>query len=177
MDPKNWTIKVAPWDEEAERMFEKRREIELRIAKRIRAKEKRQARRAMATCLVLLLGLVAAPAAGQDNLWRAICAVESGGDPRAHNAREQAVGVAQIRPICVRDANRIVRSKRWSLADRYDPAKSRAIFEVYVGHYMKHYQLSGPEAAARIWNGGPQGWRRRGTLAYWRKVKARMEDQ
>ena len=121
--------------------------------------------------LIILLMLSAPCYAASGALWQAVCAVESGGNPMAYNAKEQAAGIAQIRPICLRDCNRIVGYTRWTLADRYNPIKARAMFETYTGHYMKHYGLTGNEAAARTWNGGPTGWRKQGTLKYWRKVQ------
>jgi hypothetical protein len=32
--------------------------------------------------------------------------------------------------------------------------------------------LATPVQVARIWNGGPAGWHKSATVAYWRKVKA-----
>lgn len=123
---------------------------------------------------------LAAPTTGQ--LFRAICMVESGNDPNAYNYEENAAGVAQIRPIMIQDANRIYRLRtwakdgdHWTLNDRYDPAKSREIFETVISHYMTHYDLTGAKAAARIWNGGPTGWKKRATLQYWRKVSAALK--
>lgn len=110
-------------------------------------------------------------------LWRAICWQESRNNPSAYNPAEQAAGIAQIRPICLRDCNRIVGYKRWTLADRYSPTKAREMFEVYTGHYMRHYRLDGPEAAARIWNAGPRGWEKECSVAYWRNIQRQLTMQ
>lgn len=109
-------------------------------------------------------------------LFKAVCTVESENDPLAYNVKEKAAGIAQITPICVVDCNRIVQSKRWNLDDRYDPSRSFEMFKVYTTHYMAYYNLSGPEAAARIWCGGPTGWREESTKPYWEKVKRELED-
>ena len=109
-----------------------------------------------------------------DVLWQAICMQESGGDPNEYKADEQAAGIAQIRPICLRDCNRIIGYERWTLSDRYNPIEARAMFLLYTGHYMRHYGLHGSEAASRVWNGGPTGWRKNSTLSYWEEVKGRM---
>ncbi len=114
----------------------------------------------------------AARADSQARLFRRICLVESGDRLDAYNPAERAAGPAQIRPICVEDCNRIVGYERWTLADRYDRAESFAMFKTYTGHYQAHYNLSSPESAARIWNGGPTGWKKKSTEKYWRKVKA-----
>jgi len=106
--------------------------------------------------------------------FKAVCWVESGGDPKAYNAREQAAGIVQIRPICVRDCNRIIGYEKWSLADRWDPVKSWQMFRLYVRYYAPQ---GGPEQWARTWNGGPKGPRRASTLAYWQRVRGRMARQ
>jgi hypothetical protein len=107
------------------------------------------------------------------SLWRAVCRVESRGDPKAYNAAEQAAGIAQIRPICLRDCNRIVElvggpADLWTMTDRYDARKSREMFAVYVTYYHPEPDA---EAWARIWNGGPK---MRGTDRYWRLVSEAM---
>jgi len=112
-----------------------------------------------------------------DATWAAVCRVESDFDLAAYNPREQAAGIAQIRPICLVDANRIVCRlggpvRTWTMADRYDPAKARAIFVTYVTYYARDNQS--PEAWARIWNGGPGGMTKPATLDYWRRVRAAM---
>ena len=102
-------------------------------------------------------------------LWAAICTVESGGDCDAHNKEEDAVGIAQIRPIAVREANRIKGYECWKLADRWNPLFSRGMFEaITTRHTPVPYTY---EAAARIWNGGPRGHTKESTLPYWSKVK------
>jgi hypothetical protein len=101
----------------------------------------------------------------------AVCLVESGGDPRAANLAEEALGIAQIRPVMVRDANRILGRRKYGLADRLDPVKSWEMFRLVVRYY---YPAGGPEEWARCWNGGPAGPRRRSTLGYWQTVRDRM---
>ncbi len=105
-------------------------------------------------------------------LFLAVAAVESGDNIMAYNEKEDAAGVLQIRPICLVDCNRIVGYERWGLFDRYIPSASFEMFSVYTHYYMNHYDLSGPESAARIWNGGPRGWEKESTLAYWKRVEA-----
>ncbi len=52
--------------------------------------------------------------------------------------------------------------------------KSKEMFFFYTDHYMKAYGLEGDEARARIWNGGPRGYRKDSTKKYWEKVKEAM---
>lgn len=106
--------------------------------------------------------------------WKAICWKESKGDPHAVNAKEHAVGIAQIRPIYVRDANRILGRQEFTLDDRTDPAKSLAMFRVVVLHYAPK---GGPREWARIHNGGGSGLRKQSTVAYAEDVLRIMAEQ
>jgi len=111
------------------------------------------------------------PRTDLDRLWRAVCIVESGGDPRAWNARERAAGIAQITPICLADCNRIVGHKRWTLDDRWSVSEARQMFELY----LRFYAPSGPvERWARIWHGGPRGDSKTATEPYWAKVRRHL---
>ena len=96
-----------------------------------------------------------AAAATHDEVWDAICQVESGGDPTAHNMvnGEDARGIAQITPIFIVDINRILGEKRYVHDDAWDVDKSRAMFDIYNAHY---HPLGGPERIARCWQGGPK---------------------
>jgi hypothetical protein len=115
----------------------------------------------------------AAPAGSR--LWTAICKVESGGDKRAYAADEDAAGIAQIRPCVLADLERLGLG-RFTPDDRWDPAKSRRIFDIYVRHYGARLRVAAgrrptDEDLARIWNGGPNGWRKPSTAGYWQRVE------
>jgi hypothetical protein len=114
---------------------------------------------------------------GAPGLWTAVCRVESGGDPHAYNAREDAAGVAQIRPCVLADLARLGLG-RFQPADRWNPKKARRIFDLYVGHYGGRLSDAGhtvtDEDLARIWNGGPEGWRRAATAGYWQRVREEL---
>ena len=103
------------------------------------------------------------------NLWSqllfAVALVESGGDPRARNEGEGAVGLLQIRQCCVDDLNR-VHGTGYKLRDFYDTRLSKWAFV----EYGQMWGARTPEQYARIWNGGPRGCEKRGTRAYWEKV-------
>jgi len=103
-------------------------------------------------------------------LLAAIIAVESGGNPHAVGDGGAAVGILQIHPITVRDANRILRRDVYTDADRRCPRKSIEIFGVITGHYSGRHGAS-METIARRWNGGPRGETKRATETYWQKVK------
>ncbi len=114
----------------------------------------------------------------------AVIDVESGGDDSAYNKRERAVGCLQIRPIMVREANRILKSygvdRRYTLDDRYSRAKSIEIFsmmaeEVTCCEFLSEDEFF--EIVARRWNGGPRGARKKSTIKYWEKVKVKYYDR
>jgi len=91
-----------------------------------------------------------------EQLWRAVCIVESGNDPLALNISEQAVGISQIRECRIRHFNRLT-GKDYKLEDCFDPAVSREVF-----YYFATEDL---ERTAKRWNGA--GWR---TEVYWKKI-------
>lgn len=105
----------------------------------------------------------------------ALIAVESGGNPRAYNPQEKAVGLLQIRPCVIDDVNRITGS-RWRIEDAYDPAISQKIAIDYLTYWTAKSEQSSLKSAARIWNGGPDGWWELSTLKYWVKVRAKLQD-
>jgi len=139
---------------------------------------------ALAVLLVLAVVMALAPAGPSDALWHAIVRVESGGNPRAFNRHRAAWGIAQIRGVCLADINRIARQVglegRYTVADLADPAKARRIWSLYLGFYGNLYtrqtgRTPTDEVYARIWNGGPNGWRKASTRAYWDRVRSEMD--
>ena len=103
-----------------------------------------------------------------NDLLAAIAQVESSGDPNAVNKKENAVGLYQIRPIYLKDVNRILGYSKFKLADRYDPELSQQMVSAYLLHYGRNKSL---EAMARINNGGPKGYKKQSTLKYWAKIQ------
>lgn len=95
----------------------------------------------------------------------ALAAVESGGDDAAVNERENAHGRYQIRAGALADANRILCTD-YTLADCHDPAVAARIVRAYLGHYGAVLSAPTPTALARIWNGGPNGYKRDATRGY-----------
>jgi soluble lytic murein transglycosylase-like protein len=103
----------------------------------------------------------------QDPLIAAIIQVESGGDTLAYNSKEDAVGCLQIRPIMVREVNRLLGEDKYTLKDRWNKAKSIEMFNVL----RSHLKGASDEQIARTWNGGYNGKNIPETLQYWNKVK------
>ena len=109
------------------------------------------------------------------NVVEAMIQVESAGKDSAYNASEDAVGCLQIRPIMVREVNRILRKQgdtlRYRLKDRWNREKSLEMFHVWREY---HHPNSTDEVTARSWNGGGRGGEMKATIPYWEKVKGHM---
>ena len=115
-----------------------------------------------------------------DYLLEALIQVESQGNEKAvgdkHLSRP-SIGVLQIRPIMVREVNRILKNQKikvkYTLDDRYSKDKSIEMFMIWK---MNHHPNDSDEVTARCWNGGPKGWKRKSTLHYWSKVQNEINN-
>lgn len=103
-------------------------------------------------------------------LWEAVCRVESGGNALAIGDKGRAAGIAQIWARTVTDINRFS-GTHYTLNDRFDPVKSKEMFNLYTEHYGKGRSV---EFKARLWNGGPQGAQKIATLVYWHKIQKHL---
>ena len=107
------------------------------------------------------------------SVMEAIILVESEGNPRAVSGN--SVGAMQIPPILVRDCNNILQDrkskKRFTLADRYNVAKSKEMFLLIQSHYNPENNV---EKAIRSWNGGMH-YSLTATNRYYQKVMRRMK--
>ena len=87
-----------------------------------------------------------------------------------------SVGVLQIRPIMVKEVNRILailgKNKRYKNKDRYSREKSIEMFIVWRNF---HHKDDSNEIISRCWNGGPKGYKRKATLHYWKKVQKALK--
>ena len=115
-----------------------------------------------------------------DYLLEALIQVESRGNENAvgdkHLSRP-SVGVLQIRPIMVKEVNRILKKhkvkKKYTLEDRYSREKSIEMFYIWQAF---HHADDSDEVIARCWNGGSKGWKRKSTLYYWSKVQIEINN-
>jgi hypothetical protein len=103
-------------------------------------------------------------------LVEALIQVESSGKENCVGDRHlivPSIGVLQIRPIMVREVNRILKklgdNKRYKNKDRYSRIKSIEMFNVWKDFHHKDHS---DEIIARCWNGGPKGWKRKKTIRY-----------
>ena len=108
------------------------------------------------------------------DILEAIIFVESRNDDSAYAASENAAGCLQIRPIMVKEVNRILKKRKsslkYSLNDRWDRKKSIEMFNIFV----TYYKFNTAEEIARGWNGGPRGIDKQATGGYWVKVEAEL---
>ena len=114
-----------------------------------------------------------------DELVNAMIQVESRGNDSAigdtHLGSQYAVGALQIRPIMVKEVNRILKLKgekyRFKLKDRFSREKSIQMFLIWKEF---HHKDSDFEAIARSWNGGPKWRKKPKTYNYWKKVENQL---
>lgn len=124
-------------------------------------------------------------------LLTAIAVVESGTDDLARGAHGE-FGRYQMTPEAFRDTT----GRKWDSTFQIDfvtamqnPERAQWAALLYLHKYTDSDRhpfggySAGPwrsttlEDAARIWNGGPDGWRKDSTIAYWHKVKAVYDQQ
>lgn len=107
-------------------------------------------------------------------VMNAIIQVESEGDEKAKSGNQ--VGAMQIKPILVRECNRILElrnsKKRFTLNDRYSVEKSKEMFLVYQSFYNTGNDV---EYAIRSWNGG-NNYSHKATQRYYEKVTKLLNE-
>lgn len=82
-----------------------------------------------------------------------------------------AIGALQIHRAVVVDVNRIA-GISYTHAQMTNRVAARRVCEIYLSRYASGKTN---EEAARIWNGGPTGYKKSATLAYWNKVKKHLK--
>ena len=106
--------------------------------------------------------------------------VESGGNNSAIGDNGNAVGCMQIWKIVVDDVNRIQKKEVFTYSDRLKRPESIRMAQIYLTHYGRAYerktgQKANMEVLSKIWNGGPNGYKKQSTEKYWLKVKKESE--
>jgi soluble lytic murein transglycosylase-like protein len=105
-------------------------------------------------------------------LLSALIQIESGGNDHARG-RHGELGALQIKPILVRDVNRIM-GTHYVHSQVTNRATATFIANAYLSHYGKNLS---DESLARIWQGGPKALKRSSTRAYARRVMRELEKQ
>lgn len=117
-------------------------------------------------------------------LEKAIMQVESGGKLDAIGDKHlvnKAYGPLQIRKLCVEDVNQILGTKYKAQDCLNNLDLSIAIFRAYMARWANERRIVRTKPGvtdqdrARIWNGGPRGWMKPSTEAYWEKVERLLE--
>lgn len=93
-----------------------------------------------------------------NSYFKIIAKIESNGDPKAHNKKENAIGILQIREGFLQDVNTFYRTT-YRHEDCFNPTISKQIAKLYYLHYGKAYynrtgMLPTLHTFARIHNGG-----------------------
>jgi hypothetical protein len=134
------------------------------------------------TLVILLIGILVAPlAAGTresdcdelELLLDAIAEVESGNNSSAVGDRGRAIGMYQLHRGYWRDGIRILKVK-WDYSLAFKAEKSRRVVKAYLLHYGKGRSLLD---MARIHNGGPNGYEKKATVPYARKIAKILYEQ
>lgn len=99
-------------------------------------------------------------------LLDAIAQVESRNNSRAVGDGGHARGMYQLHRTYWRDGTRILKVK-WDYNLAFKAEKSRRVVKAYILHYGKGKSLLD---MARIHNGGPNGYKKKATLPYARKI-------
>ncbi len=137
---------------------------------------------AMLSVTFVVTPVFAVSQAPQDSkLITALIEVESRGNDFAtgdNHLSNKAYGCLQIRQPCVDDVNRVYGTKHKAEDCLGNRELSVWICEKYLQIYATEKRLARnptDEDMARIWNGGPNGWKKSSTDAYWVKVKKALK--
>lgn len=107
--------------------------------------------------------------------------VESNDDDNAvgdTHLQHKAYGCLQIRKPCVDDYNRWHKTNYKAEDCLGNRELSVKIYRSYIDNYATEARLGRKptsEDMARIWNGGPNGWKKDNTKPYWEKVKVQLK--
>lgn len=107
-----------------------------------------------------------------ERVMNAIIAVESEGNPKAHNPNGNCAGILQITPILVKECNNLLKqkksTKRYTIGDRYNAQKSKEMFIFLQEHFNPEANV---EKAIKQWNCGfyTKDWKSK-SIGYYKKV-------
>jgi len=107
-----------------------------------------------------------------------IIQIESSGNDLAIGDDGLAFGCLQMHSAYVQDAAQYAKED-WVHEDAFDRETSIDIFIAYMSRYATKERLGRKVTAediARIHNGGPNGWKKSATDAYWNKVRKNIID-
>ena len=104
-------------------------------------------------------------------LLSALIQIESAGNDFARG-RHGELGALQIKPIMVRDVNRIM-GTHYAHAQVTNRATATFIANAYLSHYGRNLS---DESLARLWQGGPKALKRSSSRAYGKRVMRELSS-
>ncbi len=116
--------------------------------------------------------------------FQALALQESSNDPSAFNEQENAIGLYQIRPIYVREVNRILEREEFKHEDAWSPMRSKDMILIHTSHHCKqaHLRTDSVESFLRIarmyarnHNGGSRGHFKIETLDYGNRFNEKLK--
>jgi hypothetical protein len=119
-----------------------------------------------------LLFAISASAANLDPFFAALGKVESSGNSKAINKKENALGIYQIRPAYFQDSK-----VKGNHSQVFDPVFARQVCEAYFKRYEPKAVLNNDfETLARLHNNGPS-WAKSTskTNQYWNKIQKNLK--
>ena len=113
--------------------------------------------------------------------------IESSGDQHASGDHGRSIGILQIGELCVEDVNRIYKLEATDYEyhhwDAWNVKKSKEMCKKYLSHWGSKYEQEAKamgqstfETYARIWNGGPRGYKKDATDKYWERFLAKAKE-
>ena len=104
-------------------------------------------------------------------LLSALIQIESHGNDLARGKHGE-LGALQIKPIMVRDVNRIMGTS-YAHAQVTNRATATFIANAYLAHYGRNLS---DESLARIWQGGPKALKRSSSRAYGKRAMRKLSS-
>lgn len=107
--------------------------------------------------------------------------VESNGNDHAIGDNGNSIGCLQLSMPALHDVNRIYGTK-YGYTHRWNRKHSEDIATKYLAYWGRRYRerigyAPSMEIYARIYNGGPNGWAKKGTDEYWDKVRKLLQEE
>jgi len=112
-----------------------------------------------------------------ETLIAALIVVESSGNDFVVGDSGKAVGCLQIHACVIADVNRVYGTTYQWPESCYSRETSKEICRMYLKHYCTAKRIGRTptmEDMSRAWNGGPNGWKKKATEKYWKKVSVEI---
>jgi hypothetical protein len=98
--------------------------------------------------------------------------VESNNNDLAIGDNGKAISRFQIWRVCYQDAREYNKTINFSYESLTNKVNAEIIVNSYLSRYCKESIKNNDfEKMARIWNGGPSGYKKQSTIKYWDKIK------